>query len=479
MRRAVRGRRQQHGAGARVRWSAAATAGLLVALAGCTSGGGTALPRPASSACARDDGVLRIVTGSDLSGSGIRSKLIDAWAADHRNLKVEVVELPDDADGQRSQLVAALQAGNKDCYDIVNLDVTWTAEFAAQGLIDPLPDSLRGLLDGGHFWSAARGSVHYKGKDWAVPWNTDVGLLYYRADLLGDHPSFKTWHDLTQAVGSFDRTRDKRLRAGLLTQLAPYEGLTVNASEAVWREGGDIAEGDGDDVAVTVEGITSLAGSVRQEEKDTDTLPVIGRTSLTLDETGTVEHFLAGEALTMRNWPFAAARLAEAETKGGRDTGAKGPRPVYAVTRLPRPDDDPGGSAAALGGQNLAMVRDSPNAGAAAELIEHLAGAGAQRCLRDGGFVPALRSGGEGRCDAEKLVSGDPPASARPPKLLGDSYRTALDESLKGARTRPVTPYYAAVTRDIQEWVYGRLTDAAPMSVPDFRDRLRKALSGR
>lgn len=448
---------------------------LLGAVTGCSSGAPQLLPRPSSTYCARSDHTLRIATGSDLSASGVRGALIERWSAEH-HYKVQTVELPADADGQRSQLVAALQSGNPDCYDLVNLDVTWTAEFAAQGLVAPLPQRLSGLLPG--FWPAARDSVRYAGKDWAVPWNTDVGLLYYRADLLDAKPDLSTWPKLRAAVQRFDRQRDPQVDSGLLTQLDSYEGLTVNANEAVWRNGGTIVRGEGERAEVTVDdskavaGLGALAEALGPEDPEAAELPVIGQESLGLDELSSVEHFLSGDSLMLRDWPFAASRLAEAGTKGAdEDSG----RPVYGVTTLPGLADGSQG-AAALGGQNLALVAGSPDSAAAEDLVATLSGAGAQRCLRAGGFVPALRAAADGDCRAS-LVAGNAPHFTPLPEPLRTQYRVALDKALGQARTRPVTPYYASVTRDIQERVH-ELLATGETDYEAFASELRAALRG-
>jgi multiple sugar transport system substrate-binding protein len=47
------------------------------------------------------------------------------------------VDLPFAADLQRADLIARLQAERED-YDVLGLDVVWTAEFAEGGYIEPL-----------------------------------------------------------------------------------------------------------------------------------------------------------------------------------------------------------------------------------------------------------------------------------------------------------------------------------------------------
>ncbi|MFE5538224.1 extracellular solute-binding protein [Streptomyces sp. NPDC056519] len=63
---------------------------------------------------------------------------------------------------------------------MVNLDVTWVAEFAAAGLVQPLPDR---LVDDDDVKSVA-GTARWGEKLYSVPFNSDVGLLFYRRDHL-------------------------------------------------------------------------------------------------------------------------------------------------------------------------------------------------------------------------------------------------------------------------------------------------------
>ncbi|MFE5772567.1 extracellular solute-binding protein [Streptomyces sp. NPDC056485] len=65
-------------------------------------------------------------------------------------------------------------------YDVVNLDVTWVAEFAAAGLVQPLPDR---LVDDDDVKSVA-GTARWGEKLYSVPFKSDVGLLFYRRDHL-------------------------------------------------------------------------------------------------------------------------------------------------------------------------------------------------------------------------------------------------------------------------------------------------------
>ena len=68
--------------------------------------------------------------------------LVDKWNAAHPNEKVTFKEQSDQADQQHDDLVQHFQAKDSN-YDVVDVDVVWTAEFAAKGWLQPLKDKLR------------------------------------------------------------------------------------------------------------------------------------------------------------------------------------------------------------------------------------------------------------------------------------------------------------------------------------------------
>ncbi|MEV5463431.1 extracellular solute-binding protein, partial [Streptomyces cellulosae] len=172
----------------------------LLTSAACT-GGDVQQPPPGADSAPR----IVVASGQDVTGkNGIRRQLIDAWNAreGEHGYRARLVELPGSADQQRSQLLGALQSGSAE-YDVVNLDVTWIPEFADAGLIRPLSDSaveapedLIPSVDRTSYWDGER---------YAVPFNSDAGLLYYRKDHLvkvgasrTDLGDGVTWDELRQ-----------------------------------------------------------------------------------------------------------------------------------------------------------------------------------------------------------------------------------------------------------------------------------------
>jgi hypothetical protein len=118
----------------------AAAAGILaLTLSAC--GGGTTGGGGGGDAEQGLDGrgPITYVQGKD--NSNVVRPLIEKWNAAHPNEKVTFKEQTDQADQQHDDLVQNFQAKNVN-YDVVDVDVVWTAEFAAKGWLQPLKDKM-------------------------------------------------------------------------------------------------------------------------------------------------------------------------------------------------------------------------------------------------------------------------------------------------------------------------------------------------
>src|SRR6478609_7532604 len=82
--------------------------------------------------------------------------------------------------------------GKDNSYDVVDVDVVWTAEFAAKGWLQPLKDKM--AFDTSAMLKPTVNSATYKGTLYAAPQTSDGALLYYRKDLVPNAP--KTWDEM-------------------------------------------------------------------------------------------------------------------------------------------------------------------------------------------------------------------------------------------------------------------------------------------
>jgi multiple sugar transport system substrate-binding protein len=442
-------------------------------LAAACERGATTAPAPPPTGAA--GGTITVASGLDVTGTdGVRQRLIEEWNRRNPEHPARLVQLSGAADQQRSQLLGALQSGSAS-YDVVNLDITWVPEFAEAGLISPLDDR----VDLGDFIDHVADTASWKGRVYSVPFNSDVGLLYYRKDYLekaGIAPSLwsgggRPWSKVVAAIDALDAQRDRPepYEHGWTGQLGAYEGLTVNAIEAFASAGVRLTDGEGRytaDRADLEEGLRALGERVAERRLLPD--------ALTSDETTSLDDFTQGRTAFLRHWPYAYGLLWKDLPPGSFD-----------VARLP--------GKAVLGGQNLAVAAGSPRARWALELIEFLTGASSERCLLDAGFaatresaytdpdvtcgLPEESGGGSSRAPAGE-GSGPVPADdgGRP------IYAAELLVSLENAEQRPRTPYYGAFTQVLQTHVHRWLERKTPdpeATAAELDEALRKALEGR
>jgi multiple sugar transport system substrate-binding protein len=383
-------------------------------------------------------GELVILSGRDDSTDKQRKALIDQWNELHPDNWAELVELSEIADDQHSEMVARAQSGGGGV-DVYNLDVTWIAEFAEAGYIRPLDES--GLDTSGFLPNPLR-TCRYDGKLWALPFNTDAGLLYYRTDLV---PAPVSWSQLQETIAdTLARGAGEPGIAGYAGQLAQYEGLTVNALEAIQSVTGDSEVVEDGKVVVDLDDMQKAVNRLRPTNGDPEfVLPQ----SLDFREQETTRAFRERRVVFMRNWPVAHRALA---VQGGPE-GTTGPPVDFDVTTLPGPS--------VLGGQNLAIAKSSRNPEAAQALIEFLTDARSQQILFERGGLAATR----------QVVYTDARVRENYP------YAKTLLRAIQRAYPRPVTPCYTKFSETFRLAVNEALRSNEPLP-DDFIERLESVL---
>jgi multiple sugar transport system substrate-binding protein len=417
----------------------------VTAVTGCT--------RPEESACGADGtGPITFATVKDLS-TDQRDELTRRWAAGHPGQPLDIVELPVTSDEQRAQLAATLRirerggADRRDGYDVVGLDVVFLAEFARSDFLQPLvPDR----FSGSDFLDVPWATSFADGELYAVPFTTNVGLLYYWVDDLvgmGVIPDAQTrWRpadwETVRRVARDSVVDERDGPAGYTGQLGRYEGLTANALELIWAEGGDLP------TATRTAGAAELDGAARGLEFLLDGVRNrwIDESALGFDERDSLNAFASRKALIMRHWPDAWFTLAES---GG---------PV-GVTRLP------GGGPAVLGGESLAVARCSPYRETAQQFISFLTDREQQKLFfRTGLYLPAV----EGLyVDGSLAEEGN----------LPEDFVQLLHESADKARGRPADPAWNETSRVVQTEVHAALERSATETV-DAEDVITKLTEG-
>jgi multiple sugar transport system substrate-binding protein len=166
--------------------------------------------------------------------SGALQKAADRCSqASHGRYRISYNKLPRAADGQRQQLVRRL-AAHDNSLDILGLDVTWAAEFAEARWIREWTGAAKQRATEGTLRVPLQTST-WKNKLYAVPYNTNTQLLWYRKDLVPTPP--KTWAEMLVMAGNLARQGKPHY---VEIQGAQYEGLTVWFNTLINSAGGSI-----------------------------------------------------------------------------------------------------------------------------------------------------------------------------------------------------------------------------------------------
>ncbi|MDN5760484.1 MAG: ABC transporter substrate-binding protein [Tomitella sp.] len=398
----------------------AVSAVAALALAGCSSGdGGDSSAAAGQNADGR--GSITFAMGSN--DAETVKPFIQMCNLSPPEEPVNLQAGPGVAAGQRDKLVQSLQAGNDD-YDVMALDVTWTAEFAAHGWLEPLEGDL--ALDTSGLLPATVESATYNDKLYAAPMNTNAQLLYYRTDLVDQAPS--TWQELTDSCG-------KATEAGvdcMVTQLKNYEGLTVNATEFINSWGGSVVGPDGKTPTVdspeAKAGLTALVDGYKNN--------VIGKASNGFTEEETNNAFVNGDAMYAYNWPY---MYTNAQSDGSESDVPESPiRDKFAVAPIVG-ENGPGAST--LGGYNNGINVNSKHKATALDFVKFIESPDSQMAFAKNSFPPVLSS----IYDDAALADEFP-------------YMPQLKAALENAKPRPVTPYYSEISKGISDNVYAALT---------------------
>ncbi len=340
--------------------------------------------------------------------SPMRDLLAD-FERQHRDVEIATELLPNDADSVHQYFLTALEAGAD--FDVLVVDVIWVPMFARAGWIADLSQDFPAELIRRDFLAGAAEAALFNGRVFAVPWYTDVGLLYYRTDLVARAP--RTYAELEQFAAEA-RRKDPSVQ-GYLWQGRQYEGLVCNVFEAIWGFGGAT---ETEQLRIDSPGARAGLGYLRSLLRGGISPSSVQSAS----EEDSRRAFQSGKAVFMRNWPYA---WNEAQAEDSPIRGRVGFAP------LPTAMGEPGHGA--LGGWQLALNARSPpgRRGAATKLIAHLTSVqGNVRLASAYGRRPARRAA---------YQNVDSP-----------SFDKALYPILQNARPRPLTPYYNLISDALQ-----------------------------
>ncbi|MFZ1428526.1 MAG: ABC transporter substrate-binding protein [Geminicoccaceae bacterium] len=302
----------------------------------------------------------------------------EAWAKQTGN-QIKVISTPNSAT-ERLALYQQLLAAKSPDIDVFQIDVIWPG-ILANHFID-LADKIPADEVAQHFPAIIANNT-VGGRLVAMPWYTDAGMLFYRKDLLeaaGKQPP-QTWAELSataQELQDKARADGNERMWGFVYQGKAYEGLTCNALE--WVDsygGGQIVDAEG---AITID-------NPKAAEALTWAASTVGKISpegvLNYSEEEARGVFQSGNAVFMRNWPYAWA-LGQAADSAVKDK--------IGVAALPAGGEG-GKKTGTLGGWQLAVSAYSSHPELAADLVHYLTSKDEQkRRAIEGSYNPTIEA---------------------------------------------------------------------------------------
>jgi multiple sugar transport system substrate-binding protein len=296
------------------------------------------------------------------------------------------------------------------------MDVIWTAEFAGQGWLRDVTPAIQARQS--EFIPATLNTAKIGSHYWAVPFNTNAGLLFYNKSKVSTPPT--TWQQVYQ---------DGKSDGGFAYQGQSYEGLTVDFLEMVYAAGGSVLSPDGKTATIDSPQAQQVLAFMQQGLKD----GAVPQANLTYMEEDSRNAFQTGKVSLLRNWPYVYALAKQAHVNFGVE---------------PLPSWSGGKSASVLGGYNLGISTYSKNPGTALSFINFATAPAAQKTFFIKSSLPAVITS---TYTDPAVVKSQPFA----PQLL---------KAVQNGIPRPVSPVYTQISEAIYKNVYSALSSGTSPS---------------
>jgi trehalose/maltose transport system substrate-binding protein len=248
--------------------------------------------------------------------------------------------------------------------DVLQIDLVWPG-LLKDHLLDLSPFT-RGE-ERKHFQTLVDGNT-VNGRLVAMPWYTDAGVFYYRKDLLTHYqqavPStWKEFSDIAKRIQTAERARGNPDFHGFMFQGKADEGLTCHALEWIAGSGGGQVLSDSGEITVRNKAAAAALDMAASWIGHISPLGVLNHEPE--DSRGV---FQSGNALFMRNWPYAWALMQKDDSPVKDKVGI-----------APMPGLQAAGGRSAVGGWQLGVSRYSKHPELAADLVLYMTSATVQR----------------------------------------------------------------------------------------------------
>ncbi|SDT66094.1 ABC-type glycerol-3-phosphate transport system, substrate-binding protein [Actinoplanes derwentensis] len=364
-----------------------------------------------------DPVTLTLATGAEPTGGG-RSLLINLWNRLNPDITIALKVINSTTQDQYEKFTESPA-------DIYNLDIIHIQRFAEAGRITPIePQNDISLL--APVRRACR-TDDESGRLWAVPFNSDVGMLFRRITdkrVADPEPELRDVLKLNGFIGQLDTV-------GPQTD----EAFVINVLEHALAQDPLILDQEG----VLSTSLTQWQGALKPLAEALRS----GRIQSRTNEEDTIRAFKQENLRYMRNWPVWYPSV-------DRDERTEPGTAEIRLSRLPT---------GILGGQNLAIDTDTPHRVAAEKVINFLTDTSAQKLLATYGFAP---TGLDAYIDEDLKLSAPHLAMVR--------------NAVEDARPRPMHPRYAEFAQRFKEHTYAYLRRGDPLTqrfVQDIQEVLK------
>lgn len=345
--------------------------------------------------------------------------LIEQFEQENPDIRIRMVEGPNASNLVEDLYTSALLLGSSP-YDLINLDVVWTAKFAAAGWLLDLGDRVTPEDLAKHLDTSIEAG-YYQDKLYRIPWRTDAGVLFYRKDLLdeaGLEPP-QTFNDLLTTSKTLQEKTG--VDWGYLWQGRQYEGVSAMFVEVLSGFGGYWINPDtlevGLDQPEAINAVNFLLSTIQEGVSPP------GVTTYQEEEVRRL--FQSGAAAFMRNWPYAIPLL------NSKESPIAGDAEIRAM--LQTPEGQPG---SCLGGWGWGILSSTPHPEEAWRVMEFFTSERVQRINALKGYLPSL-----------KALYDDPEILAEFP-FYGD-----MDQVFERTVLRPSIAQYAQASDILQRYL--------------------------
>ena len=336
-------------------------------------------------------------------------------------IHINLTKGPRETESVSDLAISSLLLGNSP-FDIILMDVTWLPKYAEAGWLEAMDqwfdsEEIKSLSPG------ARLGNTYKGSLYRWPLTADMGLLYWRTDLMNEPP--KTPEELIEI--SLDLKNKNLVRYGYVWQGRQYEGLSCVFLEALKGFGGEWLD-DSQKVKLNSDEAVQAAKWLKQLIQSGASPKAVNNFS----ENEALQAFESGDAALMRNWPYAWAEVQK------EDSLVKGKVGISKMVSIENQE-----SASTLGSWGFSIMKSSKNKEAAIQALKFLSSSESQKkLLLTRGYTPTY-----------SRLYKDGELQNKLPIL------TQLETALNSSEPRPKTPLYAQISGVLQQQLSSILTD--------------------